>query len=90
MSAARSSTRRAPRKARPPEGKILGMEIPHRMSSIGMLVLETDKGEVKITCDHRYTTDALVDCFGEVSVIGKKIWYRVDEADVLAEIGSAR
>jgi hypothetical protein len=72
----------------PLEGTILGME-PEPMSSIGFFILKNDEGkEVRILCDHKYTTYALLDCFGEVSVIGKRIWYRVDEVGVLAEIGS--
>jgi hypothetical protein len=81
-----AARRRKPAPA--PEGTILGMEVPHRMSSIGYLVLETSKDmETKVICDHKYTTEALIDCFGEVNMIGKKIWYRVDNVGVLSEIG---
>ena len=65
------------------------MEFPkQRMSSIGTFVLKNDEGqEICIVCDYKYTTEALIECFGEVSMVGKKIWYRVDEAGVLAAIG---
>ena len=86
-----ATRRRTPRrrKPRPLEGTILGMEFPeHRMSSIGTFVLKDARGEeVKIICDYKYTTEALIECFGEVCMVGKKIWYRVDEAGVLAAIG---
>jgi hypothetical protein len=84
MSAA--ARRRKPAPA--PEGTILGMEQSHPMSSIGYLILETAKDtETKVICDCKYTNRALLDCFGEVCVIGKKIWYRVDNVGVLSEIG---
>lgn len=64
------------------------MEVDSPMSSIGTFVLKNAKGEeVRIICDHKYTTEALIDCFGEVNMIGRKIWYRIDNVGVLAEIG---
>lgn len=86
---ATTTASRRKRKPKPPEGTIVGME-GHPMSSLGELVLKTTDGEVKIPCERRQTNEALLACFGEVSVVGKKIWYRVDSIGVLEMIGAAK
>lgn len=71
----------------PLEGTIRAMH-HNRMSGIAMLVLRDEHGELlPIPCDYRMTCEALLACFGEVSVIGKRIWYRCDAVGVLETIG---
>jgi hypothetical protein len=62
----------------------------HPMSGIGELELATNEGVVRIPCDRNETSRALIACFGRVSVIGKKIWYRVDSIGVLETIGPVK
>lgn len=61
----------------------------HPTSGAGELVLLTKDAIVYIPCDRSATNRALLACFGRVSVVGKKIWYRVDSIGVLACIGKA-
>lgn len=87
MSRPRRHPPRKQRSAKPLEATIRGIR-HSRMSGIATLILRNDaKKMVVVPCDYRMTCEALICCFGEVSVIGKRVWYRCDSSGVLETIG---